>query len=331
MSLQILEANFYENGAKYQKMDKSNKKAPFINQNLQLLSQNEPLCSKDFSKASFGGNKLNEFSKFITSKAALIKAGILTGLCTIYATLTDNILGIKKRKQEKLNEQESVKAQENIKAKEELKRDVLNENDFFQLYMQNPYSREAYACASKYDKDSISNRDLMFVDTVLPMMYQLDKAFTQFQPLESDKVVYRGSMRTYLNKGEFSDFERLKNCNVGDRFIPDKSGYSGTFEDKKSAQGKLACKDTETGKLLTDSIFYEIQLPKGSKVWSFVDNELKITVMPRNAEYEIIEKTQEGNLTKVKMKYVLPEDEDKNIKEMEGFFKKLDIDPQYYK
>ena len=123
---------------------------------------------------------------------------------------------------------------------------------------------------------------------------QIDKIFKKATPLDKEYVVYRGLdiPPAGQNNPIFSEYKKLmENAKIGDVITPD-AGYSF-----------VGLRSNNIGDYCASGIM-EIRLPKGTQF--VIRNEWE-AMMPRNAQYKVIDKTI-GNDSRIKyvLEYILP-------------------------
>lgn len=123
---------------------------------------------------------------------------------------------------------------------------------------------------------------------------QIDKIFKKATPLDKEYVVYRGLdiPPAGQNNPIFSEYKKLmENAKIGDVITPD-AGYSF-----------VGLRSNNIGDYCASGIM-EIRLPKGTQF--VIRNEWE-AMMPRNAQYKVINKTI-GNDSRIKyvLEYILP-------------------------
>ncbi len=111
---------------------------------------------------------------------------------------------------------------------------------------------------------------------------EVDDLFRKATPLDKDYVVYRGVdvPASAYRPHDIAYVNLLNNCKVGDVIKPD-AGYSFVALGKKEVMGNYA-----------QSGLFEIRIPKGSKL---IYHDGWEALMPRNAQYKVLEKTVDNN------------------------------------
>ncbi len=111
---------------------------------------------------------------------------------------------------------------------------------------------------------------------------EVDDLFSKATPLDKDYIVYRGVdvPASAHRPHDIAYVNLVNNCKVGDVIKPD-AGYSFVALEKKQVMGNYA-----------KSGLFEIRLPKGSKL---IYHDGWEALMPRNAQYKVLEKTVDNN------------------------------------
>ena len=125
-------------------------------------------------------------------------------------------------------------------------------------------------------------------------MLQMDKEFNKLPPVLFAKKYYRGIMGK-----ENEGVQILQKAKPMDIVTPD-NGYAFITKSKDVADSYARYLDNSAR---GENVFMEIQIPRGSKI-SRNPFHLKEAVLPRNAQFQILDKQEQDGLTKVVLKYI---------------------------
>lgn len=121
-----------------------------------------------------------------------------------------------------------------------------------------------------------------------------NKDFRELNPTTQDIIAYRGRLKSTINEEFNRDFKIIEKANPGDIVVPD-TAYSYFAYHRELA---------DVFKNSTNSILYEVKIPKGSRVSRSLEHGGEV-LMPAGAKYKLISKGKdpEGTLNVV-MEYI---------------------------
>ena len=161
----------------------------------------------------------------------------------------------------------------------------------------------------KYKNMWSDNFNAMNIEGNICSINKIDERFDELPSLENDVVVYRGATDSPdfngepLYKNKHIWFENIANAEPDEIICPDKA-YSYT-----AMYPRLASVYGYGGKNYDDvkSLSMDIKIPKGAKVSRCPEGHGAEILMPRNAQYKVIDKKvdSKGNV-KLYLEYIIP-------------------------